>query len=105
MTRDRLPDRRPCETLEFERDGIRVKLTVGFAPDGRIGEIFLNADRVGSMLDAILSDCAIICSIAMQRGASVRELAHAIRRDAHGLASSPLGAVLDRVATPEKVAP
>ena len=29
MTRDRLPNRRPNETQEFERDGIRITMTVG----------------------------------------------------------------------------
>jgi hypothetical protein len=103
-TREILPSRRANETLSFEtRDGIAVLVTVGFAPDGRIAEIFLNADRANSMLDALLSDAAIIVSIALQHGCTVRQLAHAVKRDARGLASSVLGAVLDRVAQPEEV--
>jgi hypothetical protein len=100
-TREYLPDRRANETTEFDRDGVHIKITVGFKPDGQIGEIFLNAGHANSMMDAILSDVAIIASIALQHGVSIRRLAHAIKRDNFGLASSPIGAALDRVSTPE----
>lgn len=101
MSRERLPDRRPNETQTFERDGIQVTMTVGYKPDGEIGEIFLNADRFNSMLDVLMSDAAIIASIALQYGVSIRQLAHAIKRDSFGIASSPIGAALDRVSEPE----
>lgn len=101
MSRERLPNRRPNETQEFDRDGIRVKITVGYKPDGQIGEIFLNADRSDSMLDVLMSDAAIIASIALQYGVSIRQLAHAIKRDRFGIASSPIGAALDRISSPE----
>ena len=101
MTRERLPDRRPNETQEFDRDGINVTMTIGFRPDGQIGEIFLNADRADSMLDVLMSDAAIIASIALQYGVSIRQLAHAIKRDRFGIASSPIGAALDRISSPE----
>ena len=39
-------------------------MTVGFALSGEVGEIFLNADRANSMLDVLMSDAAIIASIA-----------------------------------------
>jgi hypothetical protein len=101
MDRQRLPDRRPNETEEFERDGIHVTLTKGFKPNGEIGEIFLNADRSNSMLDVLMSDAAIIASIALQYGVSIRQLAHAVKRDRFGIASSPIGAALDRICPPE----
>lgn len=78
-----------------------VTVTIGFKPDGEVGEIFLNADRADSMLDVLMSDAAIIASIALQYGASVRQLAHAIKRDRFGIASSPIGAALDRISSPE----
>ncbi|WP_420971510.1 hypothetical protein [Bradyrhizobium sp. B120] len=101
MSRERLPNRRPSETQEFERDGIRITLTVGYRPNGEVGEIFLNADRSDSMLDVLMSDAAIIASIALQYGVSIRQLAHAIKRDRFGIASSPIGAALDRISSPE----
>lgn len=101
MNRERLPDRRPNETQEFERDGIQIKMTIGYKPNGEIGEIFLNADRSDSMLDVLMSDAAIAISIGLQYGVSLRQFAHAIKRDKFGIASSPIGAALDRISESE----
>jgi len=101
MARELLPGRRPNETQEFERDGTRVKMTVGYKPNGDVGEIFLNADRSNSMLDVLMSDAAIIASLALQWGVPLRQLAHSIKRDKFGIASSPIGAALDRISSPE----
>jgi hypothetical protein len=95
--RDRLPNKRACETIAFERDGSHYQLTVGFYPDGRPGEIFLNADRSNSLLDVLASDAAILASIALQYGAPLDEIRHAMKRDAAGNASGPIGAALDRI--------
>jgi hypothetical protein len=95
--RARLPNRRPAETIAFERDGSRYQMTVGYFPDGRPGEVFLNADRVDSFLDAMASDAAIAISLALQYGAPLDELRHAVKRDISGKASTPIGAALDRI--------
>ena len=73
-------------------------MTVGRFPDGRIGEVFLNHDRGDSLLDVLTSDAAIITSIAMQYGAPLDEIRHALKRDIRGEAASPIGAALDRIA-------
>ncbi|MCA1467234.1 hypothetical protein I6F09_04945 [Bradyrhizobium sp. IC3195] len=99
--RERLPNCRPNETQEFDRDGIHITMTVGFKPDGEIGEVFLNADRLDSMLDVLMSDAAIIASLALQYGVSLRQIAHSIKRDKFGIASSPIGAAIDRICPPE----
>jgi hypothetical protein len=96
--RNRLPNRRPAETIAFERDGSKYQMTVGRFPDGRIGEVFLNHDRGDSLLDVLTSDAAIITSIAMQYGAPLDEIRHALKRDIRGEAASPIGAALDRIA-------
>jgi hypothetical protein len=101
MSRERLPDRRPNETQEFERDGIRITMTVGYKSNGDVGELFLSADRSNSTLDVLMSDAAIIASIALQNGTTIRQHAHAIKRDCFGLASAPIGAARDRISTPE----
>lgn len=101
--REKLPNRRPNETQVFERDGIRITLTTGYKPNGSVGEIFLNADRADSMLDVLMSDAAIIASIALQHGVPLQQIAHALKRDKFGIASSPIGAALDRIASPEVV--
>lgn len=103
MKRDRLPNRRANETLRFERDGIQITMTLGYKPNGDVGEIFLNADRLESMMDVLMHDAAIIASLALQYGVSVRQIAHSVKRDKFGIASSPIGAAIDRISTPEEL--
>jgi len=103
--RERLPNRRPNETQVFERDGIKITLTTGYNPDGTVGEVFLNADRADSMIDVLMSDAAIIASIALQHGVPLQQIAHAVKRDKFGIASSPIGAALDRISVPVGVQP
>ena len=99
--RELLPNRRPNVTQNFEHYGSRVTMTTGYKSNGQVGEIFLNADRANSMLDVMMSDAAIIASIALQYGVPLRQLAHGIKRNARGVASSPIGAALDRISIPE----
>jgi hypothetical protein len=97
LRRDRLPNKRACETIAFERDGSRYQMTVGYFPDGRPGEIFLNADRSDSLLDVMTSDAAILASLALQHGCTLETIAHALKRDARGAAASPIGAAVDLI--------
>jgi hypothetical protein len=95
--RERLPNKRACETIAFERDGSHYQMTVGFYPDGRPGEIFLNHDRSDSLLDVLTSDAAILASLALQHGCTLETIAHALKRDGRGIAASPIGAAVDRI--------
>ena len=72
-------------------------MTVGYFPDGRVGEVFLNADRSNSLLDVLASDAAILASLALQHGCSLDIIAHALKRDTAGKASSPIGDAIDRI--------
>lgn len=101
--RDILPNRRLSENLEFERDGSRYRMTVGYHPSGEVGEIFLNADRAESLLDVLVNDAAILVSLCLQHGVTLAKITHAVKRDKLGLASSPIGAALDRIARPELI--
>jgi hypothetical protein len=96
--RVRLPNRRSAISTSFERDGARFEMTEGHYPDGRIGEIFLSADRANSLLDFLMSDAAILASLALQYGCPLDEIRHAVKRDIRGEAASPIGLALDRVA-------
>jgi hypothetical protein len=95
--RDLLPTRRFAISTGFERDGARFEMTAGFYPDMRPGEIFLNADRANSLLDFLMSDAAILASLALQFGCPLDTLRHAIKRDSSGTAASPIGEALDRI--------
>jgi hypothetical protein len=97
LARNRLPNRRPCETIAFERNGSRYQMTVGYFPNGAVGEVFLNADRGDSLLDVLTSDAAILASLALQHGCSLETIAHALKRDSQGIAASPIGAAVDKI--------
>ncbi len=95
--RNRLPNRRACETIAFERNGSHYQMTVGYFPDGHVGEIFLNADRSDSLLDVMASDAAIAVSLALQHGAALNEIKHALKRDARGNPAGPIGQALELI--------
>src|SRR5438552_5896931 len=95
--RDRLPNRRSAVTTSFQRDGARFEMTAGYYPDGRPGEIFLRADRANSLLDFLMSDAAILASLALQYGAPLDEIRHALKRTTSGQPASPIGAALDKI--------
>jgi hypothetical protein len=96
--RQRLPNRRACETQAFEHAGALYRLTVGFYEDGRPGELFLNGEHSNSLLDTIMSDAAIAISFAVQHGADLAAIKLAMKRTSSGEPSSPLGEALDRIA-------
>src|SRR5712671_263278 len=94
--RRRLPNRRLSKTTIYERDGLHFRLAAGYHPDGEIGEVFLNAGKTNSTLDALASDAAILASLALQFGCALDELRHAVKRDGTGRAASFIGEALDR---------
>jgi hypothetical protein len=99
--RQRLPNRRPAETFDIEAGGLHYTTTIGFYPDGRIGEIFLTNHKAGSEAGIMASDAAVAASLALQYGTPLCVIRHAVMRDSRGNASSPLGLVLDQIAEEE----
>jgi hypothetical protein len=97
--RERLPNRRASQNIAFERDNLKYQMTVGLYPDGRTGEIFLNAEHANSLLDVMAHDAAILASIALQFRCPLDTIRHALKRDGRGIAASPIGAALDRITT------
>jgi hypothetical protein len=95
--RERLPDRRSCETFELEVGGLRYVCSVGRFADGRLAEIFLSNHKSNSASDTAARDAAITFSIAIQHGADPEAIRRALCRDSQGRASGPLGAALDAV--------
>jgi hypothetical protein len=97
VQRNRLPNRRACETIAFEHSGASFTMTVGRYADNRPGELFMNAAHANSALDAIISDAAIAVSFALQHGCKLADIRRAMKRDTRGGASSPIGTALDRI--------
>jgi len=70
--RVRLPNRRLHEVYRFESNGQTYVGGVGRFADGSIAEIFLNATKSGSMVEALAQDAAIVASLALQFGCPPR---------------------------------
>jgi hypothetical protein len=66
--RERLPNRRGHELLDFEHGGIRYTAGVGHFADGRLAEIFLNTAKHGTAVDTNARDAAVVVSLLLQHG-------------------------------------
>jgi hypothetical protein len=96
--RERLPNRRQSELLEFRHAGLDFTLCAGFYPDGRVAEIFLSSHKPGSLIEAIARDAAITTSLALQHGADLQTIRAALTKDHDGHQATLLGAALDALA-------
>ena len=100
MSRARLPERRPNETIDLAFAGRRFAVTVGFYPNGRPGEVFTSGVKVGSDLDAILADACVAVSLLLQHGVEPAALARAMGRAGDGITpASVIGALSDLLST------
>lgn len=98
-SRQRLPNRRPSISFNFEC-GVHIYVaTVSFFPGtDRLAKVFLGNGRAGSDVDTAAKDSAVVASIALQHGVPLTVIRKALLRDPRGVASSPLGIALDLIA-------
>lgn len=96
--REHLPNRRATTLVNIEAGGFRYVAGVGHYDDGRLAEIFLNADKGGTAIDDAARDSAVVASIALQHGVEIETIRHALMRNGSGAASGPLGVLLDLMA-------
>jgi hypothetical protein len=96
--RQRLPNRRGHELLDFEHGGIRYTAGVGRFEDGRPAEIFLNTAKHGTAVDTNARDAAVAASLLLQHVCPLETLRRALTRNADGSASGALARALDLLA-------
>jgi hypothetical protein len=96
--RRRLPNRRACLSIAFEKNGQRFIASYGFFADGALAEVFLNNSKAGNDVDTSVRDAAIATSFALQSGADLDALRKALSRNSNGAAAGALGAALDLLA-------
>lgn len=108
MTRELLLNRRASENFTVTFQGERYHVTVGYYDDGRFGEVFINrivgktSSKVGTLLDSICRDSAVLMSIAIQHGTDLATLKHAVTRDEDGDPSTIIGVIVDHLARETK---
>jgi hypothetical protein len=96
-TRRILPQRRSAETFQLRFWNQPVSVTVGYYEDGTPGEIFDDAGKTGQDVQSTARDAAIVLSLALQHGATVATIRHAVTRSGNGEAASILGAIIDQL--------
>lgn len=108
MSRELLPNRRNSIGFSLEFQGERYDVTAGFYSDGRIGETFINrvigksSAKVGTLLDGICRDAAILVSLCLQHGVGINTIKHAITRDEEGEPATIVGKLIDTIENVEE---
>ena len=74
-TKEKLPGRRCSQTVKVKINGVSVYLTTGEYEDGRLGEIFIDVEKQGSLARAMLNAFAISVSKGLQHGIQLQEYA------------------------------
>ncbi|HLJ20095.1 MAG TPA: ribonucleotide reductase [Stellaceae bacterium] len=99
--RERLPNRRAqiTDNVRWPLDGgRRIHVSAGLTPDGRILETFLRGGgRVGSEVDFLLDDVAVLISRLLQHGDTLGAIASGLGRLSTGEPASVVAAVVDRL--------
>lgn len=97
VERERLPDRREAEFMNFEHAGRRWTMAVGRFADGRLAEIFIDGSKEAPIVE-LAQESAIVASLALQSGCAPETLRHALA----GRGAGPLGAALALIAGTER---
>jgi hypothetical protein len=91
--REHLPDRRGADVFEFEHGGMRWTASFGRFSDGRVAEVFLDAEKETPLVE-LAQESAIVASLALQSGCPLHVLRHALA----GRDQGPLARALELVA-------
>jgi len=77
--RYRLPPERKSVTHKFVVGEMKGYLTMGFYPDGKIGEIFIEVEKQGSAMSGILGAFGRSVSMGLQHGISLDHFIHSFK--------------------------
>jgi hypothetical protein len=107
MERRALPQRRRSETFKIRHGDQRAAyhVTLGYYDSGELGEVFISTNQVGTAMDAMARDLAVLMSLALQHGCALATMRDALTRESDGSPSTIAGAVTDRLASMENVSP
>lgn len=103
MSRAALPNRRNSFNFTVAFQGERYDVTIGYYGTAGVGEVFINrimgkaSAKVGTVLDSVCRDGAILISLALQHGAQLQTVAHAVTRNSDGEPQTIIGAIVDKL--------
>lgn len=100
-----LPNRRLCRRYKFYHQNFRYFGTIGINPDSlQPCEVFLQAAKSGTDVEAVARDAAVLASIALQHGATIPELRSAMTQLEGGVPAGPVAKLFDLFTEEMKVA-
>ena len=105
--RERLPNRRGAEILDFKTlrrgpaEPISYTATLGYFADGRLAEVFLRSAKSGTDLNIQSLETAVAVSMALQYGCPAEVLRSAMPRTDRKEPEGAVGMLLDILATRE----
>ena len=82
-------------TFAMRYYGTDLQVSVGKFVDGRPAEVFVNGGKIGTDVESLMRDNAILISIALQHGVPLEELCYSVSRETNGRPQSFVGALLD----------
>lgn len=100
--RKHMPLRRRAETIKVRHGGATFHISTGHYAGGQLGEIFISTNKVGSNIEAMARDIAILMSLGLQHGCPIETISGALTREHDGSPSTIAGAVADRLARKER---
>lgn len=92
--RSRFRNRRYGESFEFSHDGVGYHAFVNRLDNGQIGELFVDAGKVGTTAFTIAKEAAVLFSLARQFGAPLAVIRAALPRLEDGAPAGPTGMAL-----------
>ena len=101
--RETLANRRAAHTFAFHHGTIEYVVSYGTFTDYRVAEVFITSRKIGSDVEAVCRDGAILLSLALQHGCPWDTIRHALTRNQDGTPQSLIGEVVDRIETEVKL--
>lgn len=103
MSREKLPERRTSENFTFDyypAPGSLVSIDVSFGRDeaGAIKEVFVTTRKVGTNIDIMARDIAVLMSFLLQYGCDPKELLGVLSADHNGKPEGLAGQIASLIA-------
>lgn len=96
--RERLPERRESDSFTFIFEGVLIKAQFSRYGDARLGELFIDAGKLGSSANVAYKEASTILSVALQFGTPLEVLRKALPELADGSPAGPIGVALAVIA-------
>lgn len=97
MTRSKHPNRRPSSGFSFNYGKREYNCTYSAYNHGVVFEVFMQAGKPGSDLEAMARDAAVVMSLALQYGCPLSTIKQALTEGELGEPAGPLGVMTNMI--------